>query len=463
MSRTTYLLASIALVSLSGCATYTPDPLERSAVLMSSLSELNHTLPAVGPNGTPTNIETANTFSVDQIGLLAILNDPDLDTERGQIEQANADLVSARTLPNPTLTASVAALISGPGSTPAYAASLTQDLTALITYRTQVAAARADYGAVNAQLLWQEWQVAQQARLLAVQIYGGMQEIRDRTQEEAILSDELLQVQQAAAVGNLDLTDEAPLRATLAAAQSSLASANLDYLKNWQDLDGLLGLQPDVRFLISSPQIAPPPAYLASLIKTLPSRRPDLVALRLGYESSEDRLRAAILSQFPVLSVGPSGGTDTSNVLSIGPQITMDLPIFDRNQGGVASAKATREILHAQYQAELDSTEGMVHALAAQLSALDGDLAAANNATAAAQAILAKARTAYENGSLDVRSLADYQTTALDRELDAIDFQTQTNSDRLALEIELGLGLPQTHIAPGLDANGLQLQQVAHS
>ncbi len=458
-----YTMANIVLMGLSGCATYSPEPLAKSAALMPRISELRHNVPVSGPDTPPIDIDVTKALSVDQVGLLAVLNDPDLAIEQGQIDQAYADLISARTLPNPSLTAGVASLISGPGSTPAYSASVMQDITSLITYKAKVAAARSSYDSVNAQLLWQEWQVAQQARLLTVQIYGGMQEIQIDTQEERILSDELKQIQEAAGGGNLDLTDEAPLQANLAAAQSSLASAKLDYLKNWQELDALLGLQPDVHFSINFPEIAPLPTDTASLLETLPNRRPDLVALRLGYESSEEKLRAAVLSQFPPLSFGASGGTDTSNILSIGPQLTVDLPIFDRNQGGIASAKATREILHAQYQAELDSTVGTVHALEAQLSALEGDLAYAESSADVAKTTLEKAASAYEDGSLDIRSFADYQTATLDRELDVTHLQTQLNSTRLALEIELGIGLPQMRMAPQSGAGGAQIQQVTHS
>lgn len=439
-----------AVLALAGCATYRPEPLAKRPNLAPSVATLDRTIPAMTANDPPVTLEPTQSFSIDQVGMLAILNDPDLVEQRGDLALARADVTTASTLPNPSISLGFAALIYGPpgvgASTPSYAASLSQDITSLITYHARVAAAKASFKSVNASLLWQEWQVAQKARLLAVNIYYDDAQIRYLKRELSLLSTELTQVRQATAQGNLDLSAEAPLDAATATAQTTLATARLTQLKDWQQLDALLGLEPSVRFGISEPELTPPPADLAPLVSTLPERRPDLVALQLGYQSSEEKLRAAVLAQFPALSLGPSGGTDTSNVLSIGPTLTMDLPIFNRNQGGIASAKATREVLHAQYQAALDQADGTIHGLTARIAVLSADLVQARAAAAAAQRVANNAENAYGQGNLDQRSLVDYQTTALERQLDVISYQTQLDTDQLDLAIELGVGLPQTRL-----------------
>jgi outer membrane protein TolC len=431
--------------------------------LASSVAALDRAVPSTNLNEPVVILPAAQAFSIDEIGLLALLNDPDLASEYGQVEQARAALLTATTLPNPQLGLGFFALLGGPGSTPAYAVSLSQDITSLITYRPRAAAAQAEFGSVNAQLLWQEWLVAQQARLLAVDIYGFDQEINVRTQELSVLTSELAQVRQAAAAGNLDLSDEAPLSAAAASAESALATARLTRLQSWQSLDALLGLQASVRFDILPPAVAAPPTDMVSLMASLPERRPDLLALQLGYEAADEQVRAAILMQFPALSLGPAFGSDTSNVRSLGPQMTIDLPIFDRNQGGVAAARATRDVLHAQYQAELDSTAGTVQALGTNIATLESDLSRARIAATDAQSALGQANRAYSKNSLDQRALADYQTTALERDLDVINFQSQLSADRLALGIELGLGLPQMRIAPQPNADPAPTHKVSHT
>jgi outer membrane protein TolC len=316
----------------------------------------------------------------------------------------------------------------------------------LVTYRARMEAARDTFASVNASLLWQEWQVAQKGRLLALEIHGDDVAIGYRKRELSLLTAELHDVRQATAAGNLDLSAEAPLTAAVATAQSTLAIATLSRLKAWQQLDALLGLEPFVRFPIAEPRVTPPPSDLAKLIATLPQRRPDLVALQLGYGASEAKLRESILLQFPSLMLGPSYGQDTSDVKSIGPTATFDLPIFNRNQGGIASAKATRQELYADYQARLDAATGTARALEVRIRVLRANYREASRHAADAGQIARDARQAYGQGSIDQRALADYQTTVLQRQLDAINFETRMQADELALGIELGIGLPATRL-----------------
>ena len=87
--------------------------------------------------------------------------------------------------------------------------------------------------------------------------------------------------------------------------------------------------------------------------RTLPTameeRRLDLVALRLGYDSEEATLRAAVRAQFPKITLGLTRASDNSALKSLGPNAVFDLPFFDRNQGNVAMEKATRQQLFDDY------------------------------------------------------------------------------------------------------------------
>ena len=432
---------------LSGCASYHALPLARQSRLASDLSGLRVELPAAA-DGAQRAIDTTKPLHVDEIGLLAILNNPALRSEAGEMEVARADVTSAATLPNPSTSLGYAALLGGPGTVGAYTASLSQDVASIVTYRSRVKAAEAHVGEVNADLLWREWQVAQKARLLAVDIYWADQTIRLSERSLALLSDELTQVRAAVAAGNLDLAALAPLLAAKASAEDSLGTLNLDRLKNWQALDALLGLAPGVRFVIAQPRHLPPPSGIENLIVSLPQRRPDLIALQLGYQSSDEKVRTAILGQFPAFVLGGSWGSDTSNVRSAGPTFTFDLPIFNRNQGPIAQARATRLLLHEQYQSRLDDANGTIRGLVAQLQRLAADLVQARDAARAAEALLSDARNAYAQGNLDQRTLTDYETTALNRELHVVDLERSYSEDQIMLTVELAVGLPKVRVAP---------------
>ncbi len=438
-------------LTLAACSTYEPLPLPQRPNLASSLAQLNLSLPPQGNDKAADPIDAAKPLTPDQVGILAVLNDPELRSQRAKIAAAHADVLEAKILPNPSVGLGYAYLVSAPPGAAiadAMTASISQDIRSIITYGPRVAAAEARFKQVGADAIWDEWQVAQKARLLAIGIHSEDEEIAYREKALALLTSEVRDVERATAAGNLDLTASAPLLASLAGAQRDFAALKLQEVKDWQELDSILGLQPTVRFAIAAPEPVKLPASIDNLLSTLPNRRPDLVALKLGYDAAESDVRAAILGQFPAFSLGAAGGTDTSEVVSVGPQITFDLPIFDRNQAKVASTRATREQLHAEYQARLDDAEGTARSLLIQARTAQANLAAARAALASAQSVLAAAQNAYRQGNIDQRALSDYQSTALDREVDVLDYERTLQEDALGLTVELGVGFPPTMVVP---------------
>lgn len=428
----------------ASCATYRALPLAEKPNLAASLLQLQQKLPV--PGNEVVNIDPP--LNLNSIGLLAVLNDPELRSEWGQIDVAHAQLVQASLLPNPSANLSYGVLIGGPGTTASYAASLSEDIAALVTYHARVNVAEAHVAEVNAEQLWQEWQVAQKARLLALDLYWGHQAIDAQQHELEIVSAAYDKVRGATAAGNLDLAALSPLAAAKATAEQSLATQQLDELKSWQELDGLLGLAPDVRFAIATPQLPPMPSDVDRLVTGLPEQRPDLVALQLGYRSADEGVRAAILGQFPAFTLGGSWNSDNTAIRSAGPIATFELPIFNRNQGQIATSKATRLLLHEQYQARLDNAVAGIKGLMAQGAQLRATLAAARDAAASADTLARSARSAYAQGNLDQRAWTEYETTALQRRLEVIALERSLGEVEITLTVELGMGLPHARIVP---------------
>ncbi len=105
-------------------------------------------------------------------------------------------------------------------------------------------------------------------------------------------------------------------------------------------------------------QAAPAAAWnplptLAEATADLEHRRPDLLALRAGYESQEARVRAAVQAQFPRIEIGLTGARDTDGVRTAGFGVVLGLPVFDRQQGEIARQRATRRQLGEEYAARL--------------------------------------------------------------------------------------------------------------
>lgn len=441
-----FALALACAVLLEGCALYHRLPLPKGPDLVGQLSRLRTRIPAVRGEAQRT-IATDKPLDIDDVGLLAVLNDPELRSEQGQTDVTRANLLQSSLLPNPSASVSYGDLLGGAGGfAPAWTASLTQDVKSILTYHTHKKSARFQVQQVNADLLWQEWQVAQKAKLLALDLYYDQQSLELSRRELSLLEREVSEVQAATQAGDLDLTALAPLLTAKAAAEQALAALGLVQMQNWQALDALLGLDPQVRFAIVAPSLGPLPADLAPLLADLPDRRPDLVALQLGYRSADEDVRTAIIGQFPAFVAGGQWGQDTTNVRSAGPTATFDLPIFDRNQGQVAQTRATRLLLHEQYQSRLDDAFGTVKGLDAQVRRLTEDVRNASSAATAAEKMSESARQAYGQGNMDQRSLADFETTALDRRIEALDLERSLGETEITLTVELGLGLPQTRM-----------------
>ena len=437
------LLGVLFCTGLAACAGYHPAPLASVPPLRDSVLSLRHQLPDGG------EIDTAGPLSLRDVGALAVLNDPDLVAARAQHDVSAADLLVAGQLPNPSLTGGFAALLGGPGAMSAINAGFTQDLGALITYRVTRQAAASGLAQVDAGILWQEWQVASQAEQLAVSIFVDDATVASLAAEADLLAGVDRATRAAIAQHNLTLNDGATSMAALAGVQAMLDAARLTAQHDRDHLDALLGLEPGTALTLARPEVAPlPPSSLVPALATLAQRRPDLIALRYGYAVADARLRAAILTQFLPLSVGAAGGRDTSGVLSAGPQVTLTLPLLNRNGGGIKLAQATRAALAAQYQAALASADGGARALSANIVLLRSQEAAAQAAAQDAATTLSEAQSAYAAGQISATSLANLETAAGDRLRAAIALRGQVETTEISLATLLGLGLPPLGPAP---------------
>jgi hypothetical protein len=92
----------LVVAGLTGCATYHPEPLPRRTDLAAGLAGLDLNVPATRDPDPSRRIDIAQPLTIDQIGLLAMLNNPDLKSERGTLDVARVALLQATLLPDPT-------------------------------------------------------------------------------------------------------------------------------------------------------------------------------------------------------------------------------------------------------------------------------------------------------------------------------------------------------------------------
>ena len=465
--------ASVRLPSLSvslafflplvGCASYEPLPLPTNPRLAAaSVATLSF-----GAQPMPSSLD------VPAVGSLALLNNPDLLAGRRQHGVAQAQLLAAGVPPNPVLAASFLPLAAGiPGTagapatassaavpagstTPAYSIGLSYDIRSLLTLGHRRAAARAAAFQIDAQLLWQEWQTVGQARLLAIDLMTGARNLALLVQARDLLAARSRLTQRAAAFGDVTVAALAPDLAALGTAETAVDDTERQMLLRRHQLSALLGLMPDATLALAPTPDLPPLDAAAVLrdLDTLPRRRPDLVALQYGYQSEDARLRTAILGQFPNLAIGVVGGSDNANVRNIGPQVTLDLPVFDRNQGNIAIERSTRLQLRDEYSARLAAADSQVRAMIGEIAQLRAQLDRARPTLAPLRRMEAAAEAALRDGSLDERSTVDFITARLNREVEVAALEQLLMEQQVALETLTGAGLPPLSLPPPASAS----------
>lgn len=434
----------LAAALLAGCAAYSARPLPEKTDLATQLPAIKVDVKTLHlPGLEPHAYDPARGLDMTDAAIIAVVNNPGLRTARSQARAARVQSFAAGLLPGPQLSGSRDRTTgsNAAGTVTGRSVGLGYDLGALFTSGAEQAAAEATAQQADLDLLWDEWQVAQQARVLFVQCRT------DR--DELALLGSLKQAMQSrydaerAALKSGDLAFD-NLSTNLAALQDVQSRA--DTLARQENdgcaaLNGLLGLTPHVQLTLltpDAPQDIPTERIDAALAK-LPERRPDLVALRYGYAAQDEGVRRAVLAQFPSIGLGINRANDTSDVHTVGFSLSLSFPFIFGGAKQVHAAEASRDALWQAYQQRLDETQTEVHQTAADLALLQAELDSLQSSAADAGQMTDSAAAAYARGDLTAPAYYDLTIAALNRRLEGMDLEAQVQQFHVALETLLGL------------------------
>ncbi len=436
----------LLLGALSGCATYAPRPLPDQENLPQSAVSIT-----LDPARLPFRNLSSHTFNpadgldMDEVAMLAVANNPQLRQARDALGIARAQSFAAGLLPDPQLGVTADHPTNGTvGNTNAFNFNLNYDVNALLLRSSRKGAAQAETQRVNLDLLWQEWQVVSQARLLFTQLTAQEALMAQLQTARKLLDDRYQKSQQALAAGNVTLDMASADLIALQNVERQINDLERGRLKNQASLNSLLGLLSTTHLsLVGEPHATLMDA--AAVHKDLLARlnqRPDLQALQAGYRSQEEKFRGAVLAQFPALNVGLTRARDTSGLYTMGFGLTLSLPVFNRNRGNIAIENATRTQLFDAYQDRLNSAYSEVAIALENQPLLQTQLQRTRQGVKQLQLVARRAQAAFQAGNLAATDYMRLQTALLDKQTEAINLQEALMEQQIALETLLGPDLP---------------------
>jgi outer membrane protein, heavy metal efflux system len=395
------------------------------------------------PRLPPITLSFKHGIGPDQAAVLAVLLSPKLVAERDRRGLAQAQLVQAGVLPNPSVGYTREFVTGGftTGAFSPYGFTGSWDVSSLVSQGAKVKAARANVDAISLDVAWTEWQTAEGAKLEFYRVLALETQLNQAKQIDDDQQSTVTALQSAVDHHEKSVVD---LAAAQAARQDSLAVV----LALQQELDQRrLALRRAIGFLPAAqlpiqqdfalPSSVSPPSE-KELVGSLENQRLDLIGLRQGYQSQEETVRTAILAQFPKTTLGFIHASDNSNVHTTGFGITFDLPIFDRNQGAIATEKATRQKLYDEYTSRVFEARSDIASALADIRSLNQQVSTAQAALPVFQRLVETAKSASDEGATDVLSYFQARVNLNQRTLQILKLKQQLIEAKSALELASG-------------------------
>jgi len=426
------LLCGFIAAGLAACAHYAPLPLDHEARYTDTVSALH------GGAAVPAALTQAD------ITRLILQNNPSLKLAGLRRAEARAQAEAGALPPNPSLSGSLGYLLSGAGDATAWTAAIAEPVNGLITLRARRAEARATTAEVDASLAWEAWQTVARGRQLATDILLNEQLCAVQEQMAQTLHLQWDAAGRAERMGDMGHTVTAPMAQATSEADAAAAETERTLASQRRELRALMGLSFDAPLSLAPlPPLAPlADAEADAAIRSLPRHRPDLVALAMGYEAQDAHFRAAVLSQFPALSIGYDASRDNSRVTNGGPAITMDLPIFDRGTANAHAEGFTRERLHAEYSQRVADAKDEARALIVANQLAESQLHRLSQVEARGPDRTARASVALARGDLDRAAYNGLAVASLSTKVAQLHTELAMRDQRIALETLLGMGMP---------------------
>lgn len=445
------------MLLVGGCVSYHPKPLDARAELAALDAR---TLPA----GTLVQLRQAaaeppdaavfdasDGLSEAELMAVAVMLNPDLKAARASIGETEALLITAKTLPNPEV-----GIGFGVGLLGTEGFKLDTDLLFELLKpgerEARQAVANARIAVTRVEILAREYEIAADVRRLAFNVAVTEQAIVVLDTELALRQQATGLVRRRKDVGEANDLDISAVDLELVEVQRDRRLAQIELDQARLALNKGLGLPPSTIVTLESsgkPLDVPlvDAVQPSDLDERLLSSRLDLKAREAAYQVSEDELRLATARQFLKLRAGPLYSHDGSSENFAGVSASVEIPIFDRNQGEIAEKTAARDRARAEYTAALHRLRSDAAAALARVRAIRAEI---DTQEREVLPLLERSQTlsrgAFEAREINVLDWVTAQQRALRTRRAYL--ETVTSYRRALLDLEALSGFPVWRFAP---------------
>ena len=371
----------------------------------------------------------------------AVMDSPALEAQRAAVREAEARLVGAGTYPlNPELEIAAAERDGLVESSTDSAIVLSQEVEVARQRKKRIAVATESLEAARSQfrrearLLIAEVGAAFAASLRARELVAIAETDADLTRQLLHFSERRLEEGAGTEVG-LNLA-----RATAGQAERALRLAQAHYTSARAGLAEAIGIEADrgLTPLGELPVPAALPASLEVLVEFALVNRADIEALQRSTAAAQNAVPLSKALAVPNLRLGAFYEEEEDDKIS-GLSLTIPLPFFNRNQGGVAEAEATAEQLVAETSAaELAVRRQVTEAFWSYEFAREAATALRDLVVGTLEGNLELLQRALEAGKIDAADVLVFRREFVEGQRQFIEALFEAQTARVALDLATG-------------------------
>lgn len=373
------------------------------------------------------------------LDIAALYFNPALATAHAKWQAAEAAIVTAGEIPNPTLNVAPQFVANVAAGVPAWvvASSLVQIIETAGKRGFRVARARYRSEAARLDALNAAWETigAVNGALVDFAVAGNRAAAIDR---QVAAQSALVEIADKRLVGGLGSSLEvATARAALNNAvleREAARAASTDALHQVAEAVGVPvgALQPE-RIAASASNVAPPEAFRKEVRQDAVLNRADLLARLADYAANDAALQLEAARQYPDIELGPGYEYDQGED-KWGVSLALPIPLFNQNQGAIGEALAARRQAADEFSAVQARVIGEVDRALDTYDAAARSLAIANDLVRRQNAQLRAKEALFAHGEVDRVELLSGRAELATAEVAQVDAEGALAKARLGIE-----------------------------